>query len=436
MMSTNIFLSPTNLLLSEAEDDEEALLLPAVFLVVLAGIEGARQDRIDHRHRNRLYLRRNELLPNPRAGTPWQILWESQNDRAFITTMGFDVKTFRHILEGPGRFAQRWEETPVPRDDVSTTGRPRLGGRSLNACGALGLTLHYLGSAMLEVHLQQIFALVPSTVSRYLSFSLTILHQTLATMKEAKVSLPRTVEEFEKETRLICERHPLLEGAFGGLDGLSLTAEESDDPEMENATYNGWKSNHCINNVLAFSPQGTITMAVLNAPGSWHDSRVARPIFQALEHHVPDGYFLVADTAFPRGTVSIHGKIRAPMKGGEYIPADPIEQEQALLVNRQLLSYRQTAEWGMRMLQGSFGRLRVPLPISSEEKRKELLEICVRLSNVRARCVGINQIREVYMPTWRASEDDKLWTRLGEMVFGDIRRRDRVSRFHLVVADI
>lgn len=176
-------------------------------------------------------------------------------------------------------------------------------------------------------------------------------------------------------------------------------------------------------------------MAVLNAPGSWHDAHVARPIFQALERDVPDGFFLVADTAFPRGTASIKGKICAPMKGGEYIPADPVEQALALRVNRQLLSYRQTAEWGMRTLQGSFGRLRVPLPIKSEESRRELLEICVRLNNLRARCVGINQIRNVYMPTWKASEDEELWTGLGEMMFGDIRRRDRVSRFHLVVVD-
>ncbi|KAG5653357.1 hypothetical protein H0H81_000858 [Sphagnurus paluster] len=347
--------------------------------------------------------------------------------------MGFDVETFRYILEGPGRFAQRWEDTPIPRRDVSVNGEPRLGARSLDACGALGLVLHYLSSAMLEIHLQQIFALVPSTVTRYLSFSLDILEEVLSEMEEARVSLPRTVEEYEKESELICERHPLLKGAFGGLDGLSLTTETSDDPEMENATYNGWKSDHHINNVLAFSPQGTVTMAVLNAPGSWHDARVARPIYEALAN-VPDGFFLVADTAFPRGSASIQGKIRAPMKGGEYIPADFLEQQHALQVNRQLLSYRQTAEWGMRMIQGSFGRLRVPLPINSDRKRQQLLKICIRLSNVRARCVGINQIRNVYMPTWRASEDDELWTGLEEMIFRDIRRRDRVSRFHLVVA--
>ncbi|KAH9000055.1 hypothetical protein EDB92DRAFT_1757627, partial [Lactarius akahatsu] len=89
----------------------------------------------------RLYLRRGELLPNPHVGTPWQRLWESQEDRAFITMMGFDVATFRLLLESPGRFRERWETTPIPRNDVSALGAPRLTGRSLDGAGALGLAL-------------------------------------------------------------------------------------------------------------------------------------------------------------------------------------------------------------------------------------------------------------------------------------------------------
>jgi len=67
----------------------------------------------------------------------------------------------------------------------------------------------------------------------------------------------------------------------------------------------------------------------------------------------------------------------------------------------------------MRTIQGSFGRLRVPLDINDEIGRQELLESCVRLNNIRTRCVGINQIRSVYMPVWKASEDEQLWENLG-----------------------
>jgi len=84
-------------------------------------------------------------------------------------------------------------------------------------------------------------------------------------------------------------------------------------------------------------------------------------------------------------------------------------------------------------MQGSFGRLRAPLQIAQPESRCQLLELCLRLSNIRARCVGINQIRAVYLPIWRASEDEQMWLDLGNMMFGEIRKRDRVSRFHIEV---
>jgi len=55
---------------------------------------------------------------------------------------------------------------------------------------------------------------------------------------------------------LIKKQHPLLDGAFASIDGLSLLTQTSDDPEIENATYNGWKTDHRINNIIVFSPDG------------------------------------------------------------------------------------------------------------------------------------------------------------------------------------
>jgi hypothetical protein len=100
-----------------------------------------------------------------------------------------------------------------------------------------------------------------------------------------------------------------------------------------------------------------------------------------------------------------------------------------LKFDRQLLSYRQSVEWGMRTLQGSFGRLRVPMNINDNQGRRDLLEICGRLHNLRVRCVGVNQILNVYVPTWQ-TEDGELWAGFETMLFRDIQRQDRVSRFH------
>lgn len=107
------------------------------------------------------------------------------------------------------------------------------------------------------------------------------------------------------------------------------------------------------------------------------------------------------------------------------------EIEERVAFDRELLSYRQTAEWGMRGLQGSFGRLRIPLEIGRDAERADLLEICVRLNNLRAELVGINQIRSVYMPLWKQTqEDERVWMDFGNMMFGEQRRSDRVARFH------
>lgn len=99
---------------------------------------------------------------------------------------------------------------------------------------------------------------------------------------------------------------------------------------------------------------GVIIAAVLNAPGSWHDTRVARPLFDALRDRVPDGFYLCADSGFPKATGEVAGKLVAPLKAGEQVPADLMERSMVLEFNRNLVSYRQSAEWGMRALQGSF----------------------------------------------------------------------------------
>jgi len=74
-------------------------------------------------------------------------------------------------------------------------------------------------------------------------------------------------------------------------------------------------------------------MAVLNAPGSWHNAQVARPIYQQLCSSVSDGFYLIADSAFPKGNQSVVGKIQVPLKSGQRISRDPAEQKYFLTIN-------------------------------------------------------------------------------------------------------
>ena len=167
--------------------------------------------------------------------------------------MGVNTDTFDFILRAG--FAQDWYSTPIPRQDTDATATARPSRRSLDAAGALGLLLHYLNSTMREVSLQQIFALIPSTVCRYVHFGLQILLRTLRDMPDASIEWPSGTQ-FEDNSRLVTQRHPRLIGAFGTVDGLKLPVQTSDDPEIENAMYNGWLSEHFVSSVLAFSAEG------------------------------------------------------------------------------------------------------------------------------------------------------------------------------------
>jgi len=181
---------------------------------------------------------------------------------------------------------------------------------------------------------------------------------------------------------------------------------------------------------------GEILAARVNAPGSWHDSRVAVPIYAQLREDTPHGFYLVADTAFPQGSDQISGRIRAPLKAGQVLPNDTFKRQAVLQLNWQLLSYRQTAEWGMRALQGSFGRLRLPLDANDSVSRQRTLETCAHLHQLHTRCVGINQIRNVYEPIWKEADGEDLWSGFESMLFGEVRRRDRVSAFHIIATTV
>ena len=74
----------------------------------------------------------------------------------------------------------------------------------------------------------------------------------------------------------------------------------------------------------------------------------------------------------------------------------------------------------------------MPLNANDLKGRRTLLEVCVWLMNVWVRRVRILEIRNVYLPIWEQAEDDHVWNDLGTLVFGEVRRLDRVSRFYHV----
>ncbi|KZO98214.1 hypothetical protein CALVIDRAFT_544824 [Calocera viscosa TUFC12733] len=235
---------------------------------------------------------------------------------------------------------------------------------------------------MVDKTLGQIFALVPATITCYRCFGLDLLLRTLRAIPAGRIIWPKG-DEFEQLSDLVVARHLLLQGAFGSVNGLNLPTATSSDECWQNAQYNGWLHGHFTSNVLVFAAQA-----------------------------------------------SIKSKIQMPLKSGART------NRSQLPFLDQLVSFRQSAEWGMQAIQGSFGRLCLPFDANDAHGRHNLLETVFRLHQIRVRLVGINQLKNVYEPIWSETKELKqVWGSLHDMFFPDIRKADRVAKFHYIEVD-
>ena len=77
------------------------------------------------------------------------------------------------------------------------------------------------------------------------------------------------------------------------------------------------------------------------------------------------------------------------------------------VVHKDATSMRQSAEWGMRMVQASLPRLKDRFIYEEHGERRVMLKMCILLYNLRARRVGINQILNTYMPNLRTDANQQ-----------------------------
>jgi hypothetical protein len=132
------------------------------------------------------------------------------------------------------------------------------------------------------------------------------------------------------------------------MDGLKIPIQRSRDALTQNAYYNGWLPAHFVGWVMAFAPYGIIVACKLNAPGSWHDS------FIAQNGGLYDQLRAVFDSTGGKRVVdSVFSKKHCPflIKSGNCKPGETPLQT---MIHRQATSFRQSAEWGMRAVEGSF----------------------------------------------------------------------------------
>ncbi|KAK9252207.1 hypothetical protein V1507DRAFT_247001 [Lipomyces tetrasporus] len=167
---------------------------------------------------------------------------------------------------------------------------------------------------MAQFTLQEAFGTVPSVCSRYIQRGLEMLLDFLKTsIPGAKILWPKTTD-LERYAMLIRNQHPIPENAFGSVDGLHLPVEAADDMEIQNAYYNGWVHSH-------FPPTCSCSL-LWEQSCTWRSTRqetcmtracVARELYQKLHHETAEGYWLIADSAFPTSN-GLRDKIGTPLK--------------------------------------------------------------------------------------------------------------------------
>jgi len=343
-------------------------------------------------------------LPSQSA---WKVVWESQNDQALITLTGFDFESFRWLLDKFQNVYQSYSPFVDPDGAIvpingNQIGRPRF----MTAADCLALSLAWTrtkGSCMV---LQMIFGLTGTPVSMYLRFGRRILIKILTDEPDATVKVPG-IEKIEAYKAVIKERHPNLADVWCCMDGLKLYLEQAGDATTQNNFYNGWKQDHYVSSVFVFCPDGTIPICCYNVPGSVHDSSVAEwgNIYRRLErvYNLCGGRCAV-DSAFSMK--------RYPflLKSSQNRPLAENREDfrHEVTINAEVTSMRQSAEWGMRAVQSSFPRLKERFVYEERGERKIILKMMILLYNVRARRVGINQIRNTYIPALRLDANDLL----------------------------
>ena len=302
---------------------------------------------------------------------------ESVDERGLINTIGFDRHTFHHLLS---LFTPVWFQ------------RRRVHRDCAQPADVLSLCLQWLNSSNRQKTLCQVFALPPATLCRLLCYGLQTLLLAVEHDHSSRIAWP-TPTEMQAYSDAITEYEPAVTGVFGFVDGVYFRCTDPPDVNTQNAYYNGWKGYCSITNVLAFAPDGCIIWARYNLPGSYHDSRLARPLYKILMRPslTPPQFSLVADTAFPRAK-DMSGRIITPPRVGEL--EDWRAEHVSTLTPEAVIRVRQAAEWGMHSLQSVFARLSTPIAYDPSFN-SSLMLLIFHLFNLRTRR-RLNQTLTVY----------------------------------------
>lgn len=339
-------------------------------------------------------------LPEP-EDSPWNQIFYGNQEEAFITTTGLDRACFSDILQDFAPIFDNHSPYSLPEDDGHVRqlpkrdkkGRPR----KVKAHSCLGLTLFWTRTTCYQWTMGPFFGMVSTCVSLWLRFGKRVLARVLMNRPEAQIRMPSDTEVLGF-INAVSKKHPaLLNVGYVG-DGMKILFEKASDHRKQSMFYNGWKGDHFITNLFVFAPNGKIVAAILNCPGTMHDSELAMvgdpSVYQKLDAwYETYGLKCVMDSAFC--TTNRQSIIKSIPREKLWAYSENLEHARVL---DQALSLRQSAEWGMRALQGAMPRLKTRWPFEERGERDIGLTMLALLFNYKAERMGLNQIRNVYWP--------------------------------------
>ena len=326
----------------------------------------------------------------------WRQLFYSENDQALITLTGLDHATFQHLL---ALFQPIFDTyTPFGDGDDIEKKSPRGRKRTVTALDILGLVLAWTRTRGSLLSLQLHFGLSMTNLTTYLRFGRRIIVEVLKNNPLASIAIPSPAKVAEYK-ELVKEKYPALTDVWASLDGMKTPIQQASTTKQQSYFYNGWKHNHFVTSVFCFCPDGTIPIAYMNLPGSMHDSTIADwgRIYDKLEGiYKTTGAITCVDSAFCMKNAPYIIKSSQENRIGD--GDTEAEVRRSIIKKRQATSMRQSSEWGMRALQSSFPRLCDRMPYEQKGERRIAIKMMVYLYNLRARMVGINQIKNFFQP--------------------------------------
>jgi DDE superfamily endonuclease len=399
------------------EDDDEAGLRRRRFLIILMlkirerttmrkTLEFRSLLNEEGRRRRNRHLRK-EALADPKEA-PWQKVWLSKDDSALITVTGIDFNAFNELLRLYKPHFEKYSPWTGDRDgrtykeiDIyKSKGRGRK--RLINASASLGLVLAWFRFRGAEWVLQGWFGFTGTHTNVWLRFGCRMLLKALLPHPEARVEFPSD-ERIAILQDIIRQRHEALSDVYCTMDGLKLFFQSCDELEEQGMYYNGWQHDHFVTNLLMFSACGRIISCVMNVPGSIHDSALALwgGVYDTLqEAYARTGGKCCVDSAFASANAPYLIRSSEDSTTKARTPHEMIQL-------REATSLRQALEWGMRAIQSSMPRLydRIQYEAEPEEtgyetERSIVLKLVPLIYNFRLEFVGLNQLRNTYVPNW------------------------------------